>query len=163
MDTKLKVFCTVAETKSFTRTSRIVHLSQPAVTLQIQALEEFFETKLFDKTDKQVSLTAAGKILYEHATHIIGHYNEVIKELNKLTGTMKGAIEIGASTTLGNYILPPIIVDFKRMHPKIKIKLRIGNTERIEDLLHSGFVDFGIVEGKTSKGKTITEKVISDL
>ena len=162
MDTKLKVFCTVAETKSFTRTSRIVHLSQPAVTLQIQALEEFFETKLFDKTDKQVSLTAAGKILYEHATHIIGHYNEVIKELNKLTGTMKGAIEIGASTTLGNYILPPIIADFKRMHPKIKIKLRIGNTERIEDLLHSGFVDFGIVEGKTSKGKTITEKVISD-
>jgi DNA-binding transcriptional LysR family regulator len=162
MDTKLKVFCTVAETKSFTRSARIVHLSQPAVSLQIQALEEFFETKLFDKTGKSVSLTPAGKILYEHASHILGHYNEIQKEINKLTGTMKGAIEIGASTTLGNYILPQIITDFKRVHPKIKINLRIGNTARIEDLMHSGFVDFGIVEGSTSKVNTTTEKVISD-
>lgn len=162
MDTKLKTFCTVAETRSFTKTSRIVHLSQPAVSLQIQSLEEFFETKLFDKTGKQVSLTPAGKILYEHAIHILGHYNEVVKEINKLTGMMKGAVALGASTTLGNYILPRIITDFKRLHPKIKIKLRIGNTERIEDLMHSGFLDFGIVEGKTSRTNTKTEKVISD-
>ncbi|MEN8264042.1 MAG: selenium metabolism-associated LysR family transcriptional regulator [Nitrospirota bacterium] len=162
MDTKLKIFCTVAETRSFTKTSRIVHLSQPAVSLQIQSLEEFFETKLFDKTGKQVSLTRAGKILYEHAVHIMGHYNEVVKEINKLTGMMKGAVALGASTTLGNYILPRIITDFKRLHPKIKIKLRIGNTERIEDLMHSGFLDFGIVEGKTSRTNTKTEKVISD-
>ncbi|MBL7031919.1 MAG: LysR family transcriptional regulator [Nitrospira sp.] len=162
MDIKLKVFCTVAETKSFTKAAKIVHLSQPAVSLQIQALEEFFETKLFDKTGKKVSLTTAGKILYEHATHIMGHYNEVVKEINKLTGSIKGAVEIGASTTLGNYILPQIITDFKRAHPKIKIKLRIGNTERIEDLMHAGFVDFGIVEGITSRSNTKTEKVISD-
>lgn len=162
MDTKLKTFCTVAETRSFTKTSRIVHLSQPAVSLQIQSLEEFFETKLFDKTGKQVSLTPAGKILYEHAIHILGHYNEVVKEINKLTGMMKGAVALGASTTLGNYILPRIITDFKRLHPKIKIKLRIGNTERIEDMMHSGFLDFGIVEGKTSRTNTKTEKVISD-
>ena len=162
MDTKLKVFCTVAETKSFTKAAGIVHLSQPAVSLQIQALEEFFETKLFDKTGKKVGLTPAGKILYEHASHILGHYNDVVKEINKLTGTMKGAVEIGASTTLGNYILPQIITDFRRIHPKIKIKLRIGNTERIEDLMHSGFVDFGIVEGRTSRSNTKTEKLISD-
>ena len=162
MDTKLKTFCTVAETRSFTKTSRIVHLSQPAVSLQIQSLEEFFETKLFNKTEKQINLTPAGKILYEHAVHIMGHYNEVIKEINKLTGMMKGAVTLGASTTLGNYILPRIITDFKRIHPKIKIKLRIGNTERIEDLMHSGFLDFGIVEGKTSRTNTKTEKVISD-
>jgi DNA-binding transcriptional LysR family regulator len=162
MDIKLKVFCTVAERGSFTRAARIVHLSQPAVSLQIQSLEEFFETKLFDKTGKQVSLTVAGKILYEHAKHIIGHYDEVVKEINKLTGKMKGAVALGASTTLGNYILPQIITEFKKIHPKIKIKLRIGNTERIEDLMHSGFVDFGIVEGKTSRSTTKTERLISD-
>ncbi len=75
---------------------------------------------------------------------------------------MKGAVALGASTTLGNYILPHIITDFKRMHPKIKIKLRIGNTERIEDMMHAGFLDFGFVEGKTSRTNTKTEKVISD-
>jgi DNA-binding transcriptional LysR family regulator len=92
----------------------------------------------------------------------MGHYNEVAKEINKLTGMMKGAVTLGASTTLGNYVLPNIIADFKRIHPKIKIKLFIGNTARIEDLMHSGFVDFGIVEGKISKTNTKTEKVISD-
>ncbi len=162
MDIKLKVFCTVAERGSFTKASRIVHLSQPAVSLQIQSLEEFFETKLFDKTGNQVNLTAAGKILYEHAKHIMGHYNEVTKEINKLTGKMKGAVALGASTTLGNYILPQIITEFKKIYPKIKIKLRIGNAARIEDLLQSGFINFGVIEGKTSRSTTKTEQLTSD-
>jgi DNA-binding transcriptional LysR family regulator len=162
MDIKLKIFCTVAETKSFTRTSRIVHLSQPAVSLQIQALEEFFETKLFDKSEGQVSLTPAGKILYNNAKHILEHYSEVEKEINKITGMMMGGITLGASTTLGNYILPRVIIDFKKAHPKITIKMFVGNTERIEDLLTSGFIDFGIVEGKTSKSNLKTEPLMSD-
>jgi DNA-binding transcriptional LysR family regulator len=162
MDIKLKIFCTVAETKSFTRTSRIVHLSQPAVTLQIQALEEFFETKLFDKTKGVVSLTPAGKILYENAKHILEHYAELEKEINKITGMMKGGITLGASTTLGNYILPRVIIDFKKAHPKIKIKMFVGNTERIENLLISGFIDFGLVEGKISKTNLKIEPIMSD-
>lgn len=162
MDIKLKIFCTVAEIKSFTKTSQIVHLSQPAVTLQIQALEDFFETKLFDKTRGEICLTPAGKILYDHAKHILEHYTEIEKEINKLTGMMKGAVTLGASTTLGNYILPHIITDFKKAHPKIKIKMVIGNTERVEDLLTSGFVDFGIVEGKVSKSNVKTEQIMSD-
>ncbi len=162
MDIKLKIFCTVAETKSFTRTSRIVHLSQPAVTLQIQALEEFFETKLFEKTEGTIILTPAGKILYNNAKHILEHYSEMEKDINKITGMMKGGVTLGASTTLGNYILPRIIIDFKKVHPKIKIKMFVGNTERIEDILASGFIDFGFVEGKTLKSKIKTEPVMSD-
>jgi DNA-binding transcriptional LysR family regulator len=92
----------------------------------------------------------------------MGHYNEVLKEISKLTGKMKGAVALGASTTLGNYILPQIITEFKKIHPRIKIKLRVANTERIEDLMHAGFIDFGIVEGKTSRKNTKTEKLISD-
>ncbi|MBC8414163.1 MAG: LysR family transcriptional regulator [Nitrospira sp.] len=162
MDIKLKIFCTVAETKSVTRASRIVHLSQPAVTLQIQALEAFFETKLFDKTKGQGSLTPAGEILYEHARHILTHYAEVEKDINKITGMMKGAVTLGASTTLGSYILPYVITDFKKIHPKIKIKMYSGNTERIEDLLASGFIDFGIIAGKTSKRNITSEQVLVD-
>jgi DNA-binding transcriptional LysR family regulator len=162
MDIKLKIFCTVAETKSFTRSARIVHLSQPAVTLQIQALEELFETKLFDKSEGTIALTPAGKILYSHSKHILEHFNDVEKEINKLTGMMKGAVTLGASTTLGNYILPRITTDFKKVHPKIKIKMFIGNTERIEDLLSSGFIDFGVVEGQPSKRNIKKEPIMSD-
>lgn len=162
MDVKLKLFCTVAETKSFSRTSRIVHLSQPAVSLQIQALEEFFGTKLFDRSEGEINLTPAGKILYGHAKHILEHYIEAEKEINSLTGAIKGGITIGASTTLGNYVLPQVIIDFKKNHPKVKIKMVVGNTKRIEDLLSSGFVDVGLIEGRATKSSQKSEPLLSD-
>ncbi len=162
MDIKLKIFCTVAETKSYTKTSKIVHLSQPAVTLQIQALEEFFEIKLFDKTKGNIVLTPAGKMIYDHAKHILNHYKEIEKDVNKITGMMKGAVTLGASTTIGNYILPRVISDFKKAHPRIKIKMFVGNTERIEDLLLSGFIDFGMIAGKASKRHVREETIMSD-
>lgn len=162
MDIKLKLFCTVAETKSFSKASRIVHLTQPAVSLQIQALEEFFETKLFDRTEGSVRLTPAGKLLYKHARHILQHYAEVEKDIGKLTGKLKGGITIGASTTLGNYVLPRVLVDFKRKHPKIKMNMLVGNTKRIEDLLNSGLIDIGLVEGEVSKAALKAEPVAPD-
>ncbi len=162
MDIKLKIFCTVVETQSFTKTSKIVHLSQPAVTLQIQALEDFFETKLFDKTEGNITLTKAGEILYEEAKHILNHHRVIEKAINNLTGQMKGAVTLGASTTVGNYILPRVLSEFKKIHPKIKIKMFVDNTERIEDLLLSGFIDFGMVAGKVSKRPIKSEKIMSD-
>lgn len=161
-DHKLKVFCTVAETKSFSKTSEIIHLTQPAVSLQIQALEEFFETKLFDRSGNSVNLTKAGEILYKYAKNILALYAETGKEIGKITGLIKGSITIGASTTIGNYILPAVVVDFKKTHPKIKINVLIGNTKRIEDLLTSGVVDIGFVEGETSKSKIKSEAILSD-
>lgn len=162
MDIKLRLFCTVAETKSFSKTSRIVHLTQPAVSLQIQALEEFFETKLFDRTEGGISLTPAGKILYKKAKHILQHYSDLEKEIGKITGMIKGGLTIGASTTLGNYVLPRVLIDFKKKHPKIKINMLVGNTKRVEDLLTSGLIDFGLVEGETSRTNLKVETIMSD-
>ncbi len=161
-DHKLKVFCTVAETKSFSKTSEIIHLTQPAVSLQIQALEEIYETKLFDRSSSFINLTPAGEILYKYAKDILNLYAEAEKEIGKITGLIKGSITIGASTTIGNYVLPTVIADFKKTHPKIKINVFIGNTKRIVDLLNSGGVDIGLVEGETSKHKMKTEPIITD-
>jgi DNA-binding transcriptional LysR family regulator len=161
-DHKLKVFCTVAETKSFSKTSEIIHLTQPAVSLQIQALEEIYETKLFDRSSSFINLTPAGEILYKYSKDILNLYAEAEKEIGKITGLIKGSITIGASTTIGNYVLPTVIADFKKTHPKIKINAFIGNTKRIVDLLNSGGVDIGLVEGETSKHKMKTEPIIAD-
>lgn len=161
-DHKLKVFCTVAETKSFSKTSEIIHLTQPAVSLQIQALEEIYETKLFDRSSSFINLTPSGEILYKYAKDILTLYAEAEKEIGKITGLIKGSITIGASTTIGNYILPTVIVDFKKTHPKIKINLLIGNTKRIVDFLNSGVIDLGLVEGETSKHKIKIDSIIPD-
>lgn len=161
-DHKLKAFCTVAETKSFSKTSEIIHLTQPAVSLQIQALEEIYETKLFDRSSSSINLTPAGEILYKYAKDILSLYAETEKEIGKITGLTKGDITVGASTTIGNYILPSVIADFKKNHPKIMISVFIGNTKRIVDLLNSGILDLGLVEGETSRHKIKVEQLITD-
>ncbi|MHB8883405.1 MAG: selenium metabolism-associated LysR family transcriptional regulator [Thermodesulfovibrionales bacterium] len=161
-DHKLKVFCTVAETKSFSKTSEIIHLTQPAVSLQIQALEEIYETKLFDRSSSTVTLTPAGEVLYKYAKEILGLYANVEKVIGEITGLVKGSISIGASSTIGNYLLPGVITDFKKTHLKIKIHLLVGNTKRVVDLLNSGSIDIGLVEGEVTRQKMIVEKLIPD-
>lgn len=161
-DHKLKVFCTVAETRSFSKASEIIHLTQPAVSLQIQALEEVYETKLFDRTSSTVMLTPAGEILYKYAKEILTLFAEAEKDIGEKTGLVKGSISIGASSTIGNYVLPAVIADFKRKNPKIKIHLLVGNTKRVVDFLNAGNIDLGLVEGEVTKYKIRTEKLLSD-
>ncbi len=161
-DHKLRVFCTVAETKSFSKASEIIHLTQPAVSLQIQALEELYETKLFDRTSSAVTLTPAGEVLYKYAKHILALYASAEKEIGELTGLVKGSIALGASTTIGNYLLPKVIADFRKARPKIKIHLQVGNSKRIVELINSGNIDLGLVEGEVSRQKIYREKLIED-
>lgn len=161
-DHKLKVFCTVAETKSFSKASEIIHLTQPAVSLQIQAIEEAFETKLFDRSSNTVVLTPAGDILYKYAKEILGLYSSIEKDIGEITGLVKGSISLGASTTIANYLLPTVIADFRRAYPKIRIQLFVGNTKRIVELLKAGSLNIGIVEGEVTKYKLMTQKLLQD-
>lgn len=161
-DHKLRVFCTVAETKSFSKASEIIHLTQPAVSLQIQALEEIYETRLFDRSPSAISLTPSGEILYRYAREILALYAASAKEVGELTGLVKGSISIGASTTIGNHLLTSVITDFRKTRPKIKINLFIGNTQRVVELLNSANIDIGLVEGDVTKQKLMVEKLIVD-
>jgi DNA-binding transcriptional LysR family regulator len=161
-DHKLRVFCTVAETRSFSKTSEIIHLTQPAVSLQIQALEEVYETKLFDRSSSTVTLTPAGEILYKYAKEILTLYASADKVIGELTGLVKGSISIGASSTIGNYLLPGVITDFKKAHLKIKMHLLVGNTKRVVELLNSGNIDLGLVEGEVTRQKIFVEKLLPD-
>jgi len=161
-DHKLKVFCTVAETKSFSKTSEIIHLTQPAVSLQIQALEEMYETKLFDRSSSKVTLTPAGEVLYKYAKDILTLYISAEKVIGEMTGLVKGSITIGAGSTIGNYLLPSVISDFRRAHPKIKVHLFVANMQRVIELLNAGNISLGLVEGDVKRQKMVVEKLISD-
>jgi DNA-binding transcriptional LysR family regulator len=161
-DHKLRVFCTVAETRSFSKASEIIHLTQPAVSLQIQALEETYETKLFDRSSSSVVLTPSGEVLYKYAKEILGLYAQADKDIGEITGLVKGSIAVGASTTIGSYVMPGVIAEFKKKNPKIRIHVRVANTKRIVELLSAGNLDLGLVEGETTKFKIIKEKLITD-
>jgi len=161
-DHKLKVFCTVAETRSFSKTSEIIHLTQPAVSLQVQALEEKYETKLFDRSSSTVTLTPAGETLYKYAKEILALYASADKAIGKQTGLVKGSIAVGAGSNIGNYVLPSLITEFRRVHSKIKIYLHVSNTKRVVELLNAGNVDIGLVEGDVVRQKMVVKKLLSD-
>ena len=161
-DHKLKVFCAVAETGSFSKASKMVNLTQPAVSLQIQALEESYETALFERSGKNITLTAAGKLLYQYAKDILNLYTTVEKEINNLTGLSKGSLQVGASSTIGNYLLPTVIIAFKKKYPKIDVSLFVSNTKGIIELLNTGRIDIGLVEGDAPKQSLDIEKLLED-
>lgn len=161
-DHKLKVFCTVAETKSFSKASEIIHLTQPAVSLLVQAIEEMYETKLFDRASNTVTLTPAGEMLYKYAKEILNLYAAAEKNIGEITGFVKGSISVGASSTIGNYLLPGVIADFRKTHPKIKVHLLIGNTKRVVELLNAGNIDIGLVEGDVARQKMVVDKLVAD-
>lgn len=161
-DHKLRIFCAVAETKSFSKASEIIHLTQPAVSLQIQALEELYETKLFDRSSTTITLTPAGEILYKYAKEILSLYALAVKDIGELTGRVKGSISLGASTTIGNHVLPTVLAEFRKNYPKIKVRLFVGNTRRIVELLNAATIDLGIVEGDVTRQKLKVERLLQD-
>jgi DNA-binding transcriptional LysR family regulator len=161
-DHKLKVFCIVAETKSFSRASEIIRLTQPAVSLQIQALEEMYGTKLFNRSGCVITLTKAGEMLYKYAKEINSLYAAAEKEIGSVTGLVKGVISVGASSTIGNYILPSVVADFRRKFPKVGVHIHVANTKGVVDFLNAGSVDIGLVEGDVNKQKLVMEKLIPD-
>lgn len=161
-DHKLKVFCTVAETKSFSKASEIIRLTQPAVSLLIQAIEETYETKLFDRSSNTVTLTPAGEMLYKYAKEILNLYATAEKDIGGIIGFVKGSFSVGASSTIGNYLLPGVIADFRKTHPKIKVHLLVGNTKRVVELLNAGSIDIGLIEGDVARQKIVVDKLVTD-
>ena len=161
-DHKLRVFCAVAETKSFSKASELIHLTQPAVSLQIQAMEELYETRLFDRSGNAINLTPAGEILYKRAKEILALYSEAQQNISEITGAIKGSLSIGASSTIGNYLLPHIIAAFKKKVPQVNISLVVSNTKTITEKLNAGEIDIALVEGDVSKQRFSVETLISD-
>lgn len=161
-DHKLRVFCAVADTKSFSKASELIHLTQPAVSLQIQALEELYETRLFDRSGNSINLTPAGEILYRRAKEILALYAEAQKNISEITGAVKGALSIGASSTIGNYLIPSVISSFKKKIPNVNISLIVSNTRTITEKLNAGEIDVALVEGDVSRQKFTVETLIPD-
>lgn len=147
LDFRLKVFYTVARQLSFTKAAAELFISQPAVTKNIKELESQFNIRLFDRTSGKISLTKAGEILKDRATQIMGIYQDLEFELSVLKNQYDGRLQLGASTTAGQYILPGILAKFHRSFPDVQLKVVNGNTETIEHAILNKEIELGIVEG----------------
>ncbi len=156
-DRRLKVFHTVARLLSFTKAAEALHMTQPAVTFQVRQLEEYFNTRLFDRTHNKVNLTAAGEKVSEFAERIFDLYAEMENSVRDLTGEISGALTIGASTTIAEYMLPSLLGEFKNRYPDINLRLKVSNSEGVVSMVEHNVIDLGVVEAPVSNKNLIVE------
>ena len=140
---RLQVFHTLAREKSFSKTAKLLCLTQPAVSHQIQVLEEYLEARLFERKKGKVSLTGSGEILLKYSQQILNLYERAEKEIADLTEVSNGRLRIGASTTIGQYLVPRIIGEFKERFGGIEIFLINANTQEIAAKLLADSIDLG--------------------
>jgi DNA-binding transcriptional LysR family regulator len=161
-DRRLQVFFTVARLLSFTRAAEVLHMTQPAVTFQVRQLEEQFDTRLFDRTHNRVALTDAGRLVYRYAERILETYGEMEAALRELKGAVGGALVLGASTTVAEYLLPTLLGTFLRSHPDVGISLRVGNTEAVVAMVEESEIDLGVVEAPVTNRNLIVQACLVD-
>ena len=162
MDQQLAVFVMVAEKQNFSRAAEELHMTQPAVSQYIQALERSMGTTLLERTNKYVRLNKAGEIVYHHAKEIIGLYSKMNFLIDDLTNKPSGALSIGASYSFGEYILPHLIAKMQKKYPLINPSITIGNTKEISELVLGHQLDIGIVEGEYKNNSLMIEPFAVD-
>ena len=161
-DRRLQVFTTVAQLLSFTKAAESLHMTQPAVTFQIRQLEEYFNTRLFDRTHNRITLTTAGKLVKSYGDRIISEYREMDNEIRKLTGDVLGPLVIGASTTIGEYVIPGALGEYQAKFPQVTVRLYVANTMGVIHMVENNEIDIGIVEGPVSNKNLVTEVCWTD-
>lgn len=148
-DFRLQVFYTVAKRLSFTRAAEELYITQPAVTKHIHELEHHFKTKLFERHGNKISLTPAGETLLQHTESLFSVYRNMEYEMNDLVKKHSGKLRLGASTTVAQYVIPPILAGFHKKYKDVQVTLINGNTEHIEQALLNKEIELGIIEGRS--------------
>lgn len=146
-DFRLKVFLSVAKNLSFTKASQELFISQPAITKHIQELETCYQARLFDRQGSKIYLTEAGILLLEHSERILEAYKRVEYEMHLLHNECIGELKLGASTTIAQYVLPPLLATFIAKFPQVNLSLFNGNSREVEIALQEHRIDLGLVEG----------------
>ncbi|MFB5196657.1 LysR family transcriptional regulator [Neobacillus sp. KR4-4] len=162
MDQLLIVFLSVADKRNFSRAAEELHMTQPAVSQQIQQLERYVGAKLLLRTNKNVQLTKAGEIVYLHAKEITSLFKRMSMLVNELNNEPTGPLKIGASFTFGEYVLPHILARMKNLFPNIIPSVQIGNTRDIAKAITSHEIDVGIVEGEIPHQNLYVKSVSTD-
>jgi LysR family transcriptional regulator, transcriptional activator of the cysJI operon len=146
----LEAFCLAVKSGSITKTAKQLHISQPALSLQIQDLENNLQTVLLARNNKGVTPTAMGDIVYSYSTKILKLAENMRKEIDRMKEDVLEDLVVGASCTVGNYALPCSIYIFKEDFEAHDISLHISSCEDVLEKLISGSISIGVIEGSIS-------------
>ncbi|MDR3540839.1 MAG: LysR family transcriptional regulator [Desulfosporosinus sp.] len=155
MEQHFLVFKDVAETKNITLSAKKLHMSQPSISLQIQNLENQYGARFFDRTNKGVTLTKEGQIFYAHVRSVLDLLANAKDQISALAKDQRGLIYLGATLTIGEYILPNILAFLYKTHPDVDFKVKIANTESISQDVLEKKIHIGLIEGPVPRHKDL--------
>lgn len=144
---QLRIFLAVARFEHVTRASEEVNLSQSAVSMALRDLEEALKGPLFERVGRNLKLNDRGRLLQQEAAKLMLQVDDLVSAFTNKENELHGELKVGASSTIGNYLLPEIIGRFSRKYPGVTINLEIRNTEQIENRLLDYSLDLGFIEG----------------
>ena len=159
---QLRTFREVAVRGGFGRAAQSLFLTQSAVSMQIASLERELGVRLFERLGRHIALTHAGEVLLRYATHIMTLVDESVRAMEDIRGAGSGSLGVGASATVGNYVVPPIIARFRAQRPGVQFSLEIAPTPEIAWRLVSGDLDVGLVEEQCAAPELVQRPFLTD-
>jgi len=151
----MQIFLNVVKEGHLTNVAKQMKLSQSAISMSIKELENILGSPLFDRINKKLILNEMGRSFQQEIAPIIKKLNDIEYEFKNTVN--KGMVRVGASTTIVDYLMPPIICSYMNSYPDVKIGLKEGNTQHIVDLLKEGKIDVGFIEGIVNDPMIIKE------
>lgn len=163
MDFKqLETFVAVVKLKSFSKAAENLFITQPTVSNHILNLEKELNTILINRTNKNITLTTAGTLLYKYAIDILNKRDNAVFSLNQFKGKIEGILEISSSTIPEQYYLPLLLKKFSALYPDVKYDLKKYDTSQVIDKILSGEIDFGIVGAKKDCCQLVYIEIMND-
>ncbi|MCZ6635948.1 MAG: LysR family transcriptional regulator [bacterium] len=154
---QMRGFLETARERSFTKAAEKLFLTQPAVSLQVKALEEELGERLFERRGKQILLTDAGRLLFGRVEEILGMVDQVRQDLSALGELKIGQLRVGTSDTNCAYVLPPVVKAFREAYPGVEIRLTDRPSSQVVRMVLEGSVDFGLATLPVSETRVETE------
>jgi len=163
MDTRqLAAFCAVVERSSFSQAAEHIGVTQPAVSLQVRALEKRLGTQLLDRSGRRVEPTEAGLRLYRGAQRLLALEGQILDEvLTEATGDLVGTLSLGASTGPAAIVVPQLLCEFQRDHPSVRVVLEVHDTRSVVELVADRRLELGIV-GATPRHRAVRFEPFSE-
>ena len=146
LDNRLSTFLILCETRNYTKTAEKLNMTQPAVSQHIQFLENYYQVALISGKGKNFSLTEEGKALQQYIRELYANSERIIPLLHNIKNGVK-PLNFGATLTIGEYTVPPILYKIFKEDPEISISMFVENTNILQKMLWEGKIDFALLEG----------------
>jgi len=142
---RLKLYCDLIETQSFTKAAQLNEVSQSAVSQAVSALEQFFGARMLERSKNHVRLTPAGEVLFDYSKRLVQSFEKLHNQLQEAGGTVAGKVRLATTCSIGLHILPPFLKKFRKLHPAVSVQLEYSHAGQVYSAVLRGTADVGMV------------------